>query len=317
MGSDCEMPCYHPITAWIAKQKRPNGKNRILFKPTEHIEADIQLPCGQCVGCRLERSRQWALRMVHESKQHDHNAFLTLTYDEEHLPEDGGLNKKHFQDFMKRYRKHLYEHEGKRIKFFHCGEYGDKNLRPHYHAAIFGHDFNDKSYITNSLDRPVYESPTLNRLWGNGNCIIGTLTFESAAYIARYIMKKVNINENTPENLRRTYERVSAETGEIFSVCPEYTTMSRGGRTGKGIGQAWFEQFESDVYPSDYIIINGHKCQPPRYYDNQHPHIDEIKRARLVRALEKQADNTPDRLRVKEICKLAQIKSLKRNLSED
>jgi len=279
----------------------------------------VELPCGQCSGCRLEKSRQWALRCVHENSLHQHSYFLTLTYDEDHLPKDGGLTKgkgSHLTNFFKRYRQKLRRDHGpdKKIRYYACGEYGEENLRPHYHAIIYGHEPGDRLVSGKTRDsHPLYTSDYVASLWPYGRHIIGSVTFESAAYVARYIMKKVNINDNTPRNLRRTYERVNSETGEAFQVIPEFTVMSR----RPGIGQGWYEKFGEETYRDDYIIQRGIKMQPPKYYDEQYQHIDKIKKTRRRKALSRREDNTPERLAVKEKHLAAQLRALKRSLSED
>ena len=276
----------------------------------------VELPCGQCSGCRLEKSRQWALRCVHENSLHQHSYFLTLTYDEENLPMHGGLIKSDLTKFFKRYRQKLRRDHGpdKKIRYYACGEYGEQNLRPHYHAIIYGHEPCDRLVHGKTRDsHPLYTSDYVASLWPHGRHIIGSVTFESAAYVARYIMKKVNINDNTPENLRRTYERVNSETGEAFQVIPEYTVMSR----RPGIGQGWYEKFGEETYRDDYIIQRGIKMQPPKYYDEQYQHIDKIKKTRRRKAISRREDNTPERLAVKEKHLAAQLRALKRSLSED
>ena len=164
--------------------------------------------CGQCVGCRLERSRQWAIRCVHESQMHEQNCFITLTYSDEFLPENGSLQLKHFQDFMKRLRFHV----GGGIRFFHCGEYGEENGRPHHHAIIFNHDFADKKVWKTNNGVVLYRSKILEELWPYGFATVGCVSFESAAYVARYITKKVNGDMADSHYLGRE---------------PEYITMSR------------------------------------------------------------------------------------------
>jgi len=301
------MPCYSPLKAYRAKSINPSGKRGIVFNTNDgYIDMPVELPCGQCIGCRLEKSRQWALRCVHENSLHQDSCFLTLTYDENNLPYDGGLDKTHFQKFMKRYRKHV---EPQKIRFFHCGEYGDETKRPHYHALIFGHDFEDKQLHRQNANKDnLYISDTLATLWPYGFSLIGAITFESAAYVARYIMKK-----QTGEKAKEHYTRIDPDTGEFFEIEPEYTTMSR----RPGIGQGWYEKYGKETYRDDFIIQRGMKMQPPKYYDEQYPDIKVIKSKRIRRAKEKRADNTPERLRVKENCKYAQIRALKRNLTED
>lgn len=270
----------------------------------------IQVPCGQCVGCRLERSRQWAVRCVQEAQLHDENCFLTLTYSDKNLPHGGTLVKKHFQDFMKRLRRFMGK---EKISYFHCGEYGGKTRRPHYHALIFGMDFPDKKLYKNGFDgSPLYASKTLERLWGWGFCTIGAVTFESAAYTARYIMKKV-----TGDLAAKHYQVVDQETGEIHDLLPEYITMS----LNPAIGKEWFNRFRGEVFPNDEVVMRGREMRPPRFYDKQLRKLDpegydEIKKLREAKASKYAKNNTKARLRVRETVKLAQISNLKRSLDE-
>lgn len=226
-------------------------------------------PCGQCVCCRINYSRQWALRCVHESQMHDENCFITLTYNNENLPEDGSLDKRHFQKFIKDLRRSLEDDEGKTIKpirFFGCGEYGSMNARPHYHICLFGHDFEDKEVFkydarkfqkswTKGFDHTIYISDALAEIWEKGFCTIGDLTLESAAYVARYVTKK--ITGSSPESLQIQKEKY----GDRLK---EFALMSR----RPGIGKPWFDKYGSDVYPKDFVTVNGKKFRPPRYYDS-------------------------------------------------
>jgi len=299
------MPCYHPIPAWqLLNVKTVNGKPTISFKnPYARPSASrvgIQVPCGQCIGCRLERSRQWAMRCVHEAYGHDDNAFITLTYAPEHVPPGGSLIKSHFQKFMKRLRKAI---SPKLVRFFHCGEYGEKNQRPHYHACLFGYDFPDKILYTIRDECRLYRSPMLEKIWPYGFATVGDVTFESAAYVARYITKKI-----TGDLAEQHYQGLQ----------PEYTTMSR----RPGIGSGWFKQFKDDVFPSDEVVIRGKIMRPARFYDKKLEEIDPkmyemIKLDRKMTALNNAADNTEARLRAKETCKLAQFKLLKRGLENE
>jgi len=299
------MPCYHPISAWqLLNVKTANGKPTISFKnPYARPSASrvgIQVPCGQCIGCRLERSRQWAMRCVHEAYGHDDNAFITLTYAPEHVPKDGSLIKSHFQKFMKRLRKAI---SPKLVRFFHCGEYGEKNHRPHYHACLFGYDFPDKVLYTIRDECRLYRSPMLENLWPMGFATVGDVTFESAAYVARYITKKI-----TGDLAEQHYQ------GRL----PEYTTMSR----RPGIGKLWYENFKGDVFPCDNVVIRGKVMKPPRYYDKQLELSDaqlfaKIKIDRKAKALQNASDNTSARLAVKETCKIAQFQQLKRGLENE
>lgn len=276
------------------------------------IDMPVTIACGQCIGCRLERSRQWAMRCVHESSLHEDNSFITLTYADDHVPIGGSLVKKHFQDFIKRLRWHLNKKHNTKIRYYACGEYGSQYERPHYHSCIFGWDFPDKYLWSTRRGVKLYRSPTLETLWPVGFSTVGDVTFESAAYTARYIVKKI-----TGELAAETYERIDTTTGEIHSITPEYTTMS----LRPAIGKDWFETFTDDVYPSDFVIMRGKKLKPPRYYNGlyelSHPtEMLSIKKARIRSAMDRRADNTPDRLATRERCKKLQTQQLKRTYEE-
>ncbi len=269
----------------------------------------ITVPCGSCIGCRLDRSRAWAIRCVHEAQLHETNCFITLTYDEKHLPKDGSLSLGDFQLFMKRLRKSL---SPKQIRFFHCGEYGDKLSRPHYHACIFNHDFADRTLWSQRNGNKLYRSASLEKLWPYGYSSVGTLTWQSAAYIARYITKKI-----TGAAAKDHYERVETSTGEITHLAPEYITMS----LKPGIGSEWFKLYSGDVYPGDFVVIDGKKFKPPRYYDNllelsDLETFELIKEERENYALKYPEEQSPSRLATREICTLKKTESLLRPLEE-
>ena len=138
------MPCYFPLQAVFAEfadgKKKPFFPDwaKQAFRKGKFVKDITSVPCGRCMGCRLEKSRQWAVRCVHEAKFYEDNCFVTLTYAPEHLPKDGSLNRKHVQDFIKRLRRRL---DDRKIRVFYCGEYGDKLRRPHYHLCLFNCDF--------------------------------------------------------------------------------------------------------------------------------------------------------------------------------
>lgn len=279
----------------------------VFNRKSGFVDLPVTIPCGQCIGCRLERSRQWAIRCVHEAQLHTENAFITLTYDDEHIPPGPSLVKNHFQKFIRRLRREI---KPIKIRYYHCGEYGSKYGRPHYHACIFGYDFPDKKLWSTRNSIQLYRSPMLERLWPQGLSSVGNVTFESAAYVARYITKKF-LGPNAAEH----YERVDTDTGEILSITPEYTTMS----LKPAIGKLWLEKYQTDVYPRDEIILRGRKLKPPRYYNGlyelQNPaSMAAIKRDRIRAARKNATDTTPARLAVRERSKLLQTKQLIRPL---
>lgn len=266
------MACFRPLTG------HRDGSGRVSIKKAGSA-GGLKIACGQCRGCRLEQSRQWATRCVHEASQHEKNCFVTLTYDNQHLPPGGSLDLADWQKFAKRTRKKMGA-----FRFFHCGEYGDMHERAHLHACLFGLDFShDREQITESRNGDAYyESATLSELWPNGRHMIGELTFESAAYCARYVMKKLTGGR-------------ALEYGERKSP---YITMSR----RPGIGRTWIERYKKDVYRDDFVIVNGKKTRPPRYYDSvlTESQLAELKSRRAEKALQHEEEQTDARLRVKE-----------------
>lgn len=301
------MPCYNPINGYRSKSVNNSGKRSIVFQLSQgYKDMPVSVPCGQCIGCRLERSRQWAMRCVHEASLYENNCFITLTYSPEHVPEHNSLVVSHFQKFMKRLRK---KYSPQTIRFFQCGEYGEKNERPHYHACLFNFDFTDKLLYRTIRDTKLYVSSTLDNLWPFGFSTIGDVTFESAAYVARYVTKKI-----TGKYALHHYNTINSG-GEILAERhPEYTTMSR----RPGIGRDWYEKFTSDVFPSDYLIVNEKKVRPPKYYDRLFDQFDptqhqQIKAKRAIHAKQNSVNNTLIRLNVRETIQLEKLKQLKRS----
>ncbi|QXP08433.1 MAG: replication initiator protein [Arizlama microvirus] len=311
------MPCYHPISAWqLLNVKTANGKPTLSFKnpfakPTKN-RVGIQVPCGLCIGCALEKSRQWAVRCVHESQMHDDSAFVTLTYDPKYLPSYGSLQKGKQSDqeyFLKNLRQAILP---SKIKFFMCGEYGDKNTRPHYHYLIFGYGFPDRKFFQEKNGVKLYTSELLSSKWPYGFSTCGNISMESAAYVARYCLKKVQAREDASE----------MDADNFSGQIPEYVNMSRGGRTGKGLGYKWYTDYKSDVFPCDNVVVAGKMGKPPRYYDKQfeldnYNLYEKIKLDRKIKAINNASDNTTARLLVKEICKKSQISQLKRGLENE
>ena len=327
------MPCFSPLRGWLSAERTALGKRSVVFNPRFALrDRPVSVPCGQCIGCRLERSRKWAVRCVYEASLYEDNCFITLTYDDAHLPRDLSLNVAHFQKFMKRLRKRFVPEipsdvvdrdewlSLNGIRFFHCGEYGENFGRPHYHACIFNFDFPDRKLWSVRQGVSIYTSAALAELWPFGFSTVGDVTFESAAYVARYVLKKVT-GKNAPDH----YDFCDPITGQIFSRSPEYVTMSR----RRGIGRGWFDKFHSEVYPSDGVLVNGHLTKPPRYYDGcfeadflesgssvlSLSNIEKIKLARKRKAALFACDNTDERLKVRQTCVEARVGFLKRTLT--
>lgn len=294
------MPCFSPLRAF-----QTEGGD-IVFAERGKILRDLTLPCGQCIGCRLERSRQWAVRCMHEASMHTDNCFITLTYDDKHVPHDYSLDYVDFQLFLKRLRKK----HGK-LRFFMCGEYGETYGRPHFHACIFGFRFSDMyPWRKSAAGFELSRSADLEFLWPLGTAEIGEVTFESAAYVARYLMSKV-----TGRDAAKHYEMTDGYTGEIYAREPEFIRMS----LRPGIGATWYAKYSSEVFPLDRVVVAGHECTPPRYYKkllDASPGFvsDQVEHSRYLMSLRLSADNTPARLRAKEIVCKARVSTLKRSV---
>lgn len=300
------MPCYFPLQATFAL--RADGKKDICFSNANARafvagrkligDSNLSLPCGRCMGCRLERSRQWAVRCVHESKCFDDNCFVTLTFSPEHVPKDGSLCRKHVQDFLKRLRRKF---EDRKIRVFYCGEYGDQLGRPHYHLCLFNLDFPDRVKFKKVNGFWYYSSVILSDLWPFGHSIVCDFSFETAAYVARYCTKKINGSQAEDHYQGRT---------------PEFAGMS----LKPGIGSTWFDKYaKSDLFPHDNVVSRGAKSKPPRYYDILRERVDpdgfaKAKEARRELGEESSDNSTCKRLVTRLKCLEARTRLLVRRL---
>lgn len=306
------------MKGWYSRHVNQETGNRpITFDSTEaYLDRPIEVPCGKCIGCKLEKSRQWAMRAAHEASLYEDNSYITLTFNEKHYPKDHSVHKKTFQDFMKRYRKEIRKHDpNRKIRYLACGEYGASKRRPHYHAIIF--NWRDpKEYLwTIKRGFPLYRSPVLEKAWQFGHSIVGDVTFESAAYVARYVTKKI-----TGDKADKEYELLDRETGEIIRIEPEFALMSRGDKETRGIGFRWYQKYKQDT-EKEYITINGMKVAIPDYYqrimqEEEKERYEKLKLNKVKNALKRRADNTEERRKQKEKVYQAKNKLLIRSYEE-
>lgn len=229
--------------------------------------------------------------MMHEKDCHEHAWFVTLTYDNEHLPKNGSLCPEHLRAFLKALRKS----EG-RLSYYAVGEYGDQASRPHYHAVLYGPELSDRFLLPGRGPHPVWDSPSLTSAWGRGLTEFGAVTMGSASYVGKYAHKKVIQEEN--ENL---YTRVDPDTGELVEVVPEFARMSR----RPAIGKRWISRYWREVYAWDRVVIDGVETKPPRFYDKWmeqvHPDPDcacDEHRERLLEVKEERRVETPDKYKL-------------------
>lgn len=337
------MPCYSPISAIIddfgeSKKLHFFKKYSVRYITDDTKDHLIRVKCGQCLGCKIDKSREWALRCQHEIQTEAESGrgscFITLTYNDDNLPHKrcprnnscvhwkekrckgvtGTLCKRDFQLFMKRLRKKLISTRitkkdlpyGSRIRYFHCGEYGDLLNRPHHHAILFGIDLTGMEHLKTERGNHYWTHKYLNEEWPYGYHIIGDANFQSSAYVARYLLKKIT-GEKAPD----WYQ------GKI----PEYNSMSR----KDGIGRAFLEKYgTTDIYNNDICVVNDWTfVKPPKYYDSiydlaypEKMSIIKDKRKELMLDKKIQENNTTERLKVRRHCKAEKVKLLKREFAE-
>lgn len=289
------MSCFAPVIAWYRKEVI-DGKRQITFNRAQaHFPAPLHLPCGKCIGCLQARGRQWAIRCEHERKLHNENCFVTLTYDQASLPKGHTLVKRDLQNFMKRLRKNI---EPRKVRFYACGEYGEKTARPHYHILLFGwsEQRENRKLLRDPNGRnPTYNSTTISRCWPNGHAVVGDVTLASCLYVAGYIAKNYG---------RERELDIICGDGEVIRRQKPFALMSR----QPGIGAGYVDKYQNELIAHDNVIVDGNECRIPRYYDNQlvkkeyqtQEKLQDIKisRRREMRVYRK--DNTRERLHVRE-----------------
>lgn len=274
------MPCYHPIRGWRSREVNPEtGRLRVVFSPDGFTrpEDSILIPCGKCVGCKMERSRQWSVRIMHDVADYDYGYFLTLTYADDR---ETTLHPPHLTNFWKRLRNRVSNHK---VRYFACGEYGEQFLRPHYHACLWGTwQIPDLiKYKQTEAGHWLLTSEMLEKIWLHGQVFIGQITPESAAYVAGYVEKKGMLDMRE------------------YGLEPEFVRMSR----TPPIGRAHVEKYLEDIYKDDTVVVSGMPRKPPRYYDKYLEEVDskqlkEVKEKRLEKAYKKAVHS--DRLKAAE-----------------
>lgn len=263
------MPCQSPLRQYHA----PSGWS---FNPAKPHTDTRELDCGVCIECRIRKSREWSIRCYHEAQLHQDNCWLTLTYADNPI----ALSRRDIQLFFKSLRN-----AGRKFRYFGCGEYGDKELRPHYHIVLFGTMFHDMYPWEKSNGSLLYRSEQLEKHWPHGNSRIGWVTAETARYTAGYTFKKLSgpaADEADPESGLRPYDRQLPD-GTVFEVPKEMLFCSK----RPAIGLEWFLKYGREVYPSDKVVMNGREYKPPKYYDKllkeYAPHVwEQVAAARVA-----------------------------------
>ena len=274
------MGCNKPLFGWLSKEN-----NGFTQKYSEaYPDFRMQVPCGQCMGCRISKTSAWATRIMHEAQTHPYNSFITLTYNDENLPKkgdylktvkskkisvqtDNSLEVVHLQQFIKKLRKYCAP---SKLRYYACGEYGNEKPkdwyihnygrpfgRPHFHCIIFNYWPEDLTLMETTNYGNLYTSEKLTKIWNKGFTTVGSCTFESAAYTAAYVTKKI------------TGDLAATHYGKCT---PEFGVMSR----KPGIAREWYNQYKSQTWGNNSVIIRGHEVAPPQYYKKQLKEEDPI-----------------------------------------
>lgn len=253
------MACFTPLKMFRSATPNDNGKRGLTCNPIKALNSHVvqRIPCNACNGCRSDRRRQMALRVLHECKTRSCCYFVTLTQDMEHRLPSNSLNLRDLQLFHKRVRQR-YAPGRNALKFFACGEYGQKDDNPHYHSILMSDAelFPDKKLWTKDELGPVYKSAQLEEMWPNGIAEFSPVSYATAMYVAGYCSKKLLKPDDA------SLVRLSPVDGQWHHVAPEFATMSK----NPGLGSRWFDLYGDDAFPSDFLVVDGHKVKPPKFY---------------------------------------------------
>lgn len=273
--------CTTPLQAWRDRKVGKNGKRGIVFKKNEGFsDQELEIGCGQCIECRMERSRVWAVRCCNEAQWNEEegrpSCFLTLTYNDDNLPFVKSKTKKgeYYQTLVKRdiqlFLKRIRRKTEADIRYFIAGEYGGQFGRPHYHALLFGWKPSDEVLCdVSGSGHPVYSSDLLDERWTHGNVYSQQMCFETAFYTASYALKKL---VGSGEYFKKKFGVESAE--EYYDgVQPEFNLVSK----NPAIGLRYYEKYRTDIYPQDKLRINGLTIIPPRYYYEKEVQYEECR----------------------------------------
>lgn len=302
------MSCFHPLEAFA----NPKGGKPFFSRPSGHSGRVLSLPCGQCIGCRLDRCCDWSARITHEALFWESNWFLTWTFGDGHYPPDGCVRREVIQDSFKRLRERAKRRgllEGPGLRKFYNAEYGSQTQRAHYHAIVFGLKLPDLVvWKNNERGERLWTSAFLDEAWGFGRVMVGAVTPTSAAYVAGYCLRDTSAKHSP-------YGFVDVDTGEFRERVAPFVGMSR----RPGIGRGFFDKFRGDVFPRDFALIEGRKVPTPKYYrrllETANPVLAaelKAKREASVYSPESKRERRPARLAVREVCKVAQVGSGKR-----
>lgn len=305
--------CTAPLTAYRPRKRNENGKAPLVFSVKEgHKDQTVQIKCGQCIECKMEHARQWAIRCMCEQQiteeKGKRSCFATFTYNEENVPyvESESMEgvyhqtlfKRDMQLYIKRVRK-----KGYKFRYFCAGEYGGRFERPHYHAIIFGYvptglqlvDISDSGYN-------VYNSDEMDEDWTHGLTYVQELCFETAFYCAGYALKKLS---GKGEYFEKKYG-VKDASEYYDGKQPEFVTMSR----RPGIGAEFYDKYRKDMYPKDRLKMNNVEMLPPRFFyerEKRNGQLENLQKGKWNKATSRLSPTDIERAKAKRVKKLEDL----------
>lgn len=301
------MACYHPATLLLYEDIRGNKKTRFYsnrdmnlvplsyheplkienprgFFDVYNFVKEYSVPCGKCVGCQKDRAKVWSMRLMAEYKTSINAYFITLTYDEEHLPKNNQVNKKELQKFfksLKDFYRYNFNYFG--IRYFAVGEYGSNSWRPHYHFIVYNIPLDSTDFELFNIKVPkndflfrlrereqsssgvLFESLFLRKLWNKGINRIGRVSIESCSYVARYCNKKINRDIDIKKAL------------ESINFQPEFMICS------KNLGKNWYLQNTENLLNNNLkMTFQGKIVGVPRYFKEYCLTNEEKERAKKI-----------------------------------
>lgn len=251
----------------------------------------FEVPCGQCIECRLRKSREWAARIMCEAQFSDNSAFVTLTYDDLHLPIGSkgvpSLDFDHLKKFLKDFRRFCEYHYGvSGVRFYGAGEYGESSARPHFHLCLFDlpQQLVDKNkyWSRSPLGDLYYRNEDIEKVWQRGNVIVADLTFQSAAYVSRYVTKKMTGDK--------------ADKYDILGIQPEKALMSR----RPGIGREFYDKYKYEIYTNDEFFLPGKGTLIPTKYFDKLYNIDDPAHMEIVKSVRSRSADRAKQAKLRE-----------------
>lgn len=240
--------CVSPLDGWYSSTPTDLGRTGVTFRLRDGFaDRPVSLPCGKCIGCLQDRAEAWSVRCYHEATLHPRNCFATFTYSEA----PPSLVKSDLQNLFKRLRR-----DGQKFRYFACGEYGSKTLRPHYHVLFFGTDFRADSSPLGFSDSTYYFSPYLTSTWSLGHVTLASCDPGAIFYTAGYSLK-------------------SAGQPDAFHIASRRPP----------IGDRWLDKFADDAVRNGFVTIEGKKYPIPPAYLERKRHAVEFDQVRERRRL--------------------------------